>query len=97
MKLNNFSIGDIVVIICRNDNGTNAYKFMQSQYPLNFVSEIDVVNYGGRVKSRNGLKAINSKDILSVFINRYCELRAATEREKFLYHIYGPHVMSENK
>ena len=93
MKLNDFKVGDIVVVICRNDNGSSDYKFLQSQYPLNLVSEVGVVN----LRWRNGLRTIKNKEVLSVFINRYCELREATEREKFLYHIYGPHVMSENK
>jgi len=85
MKLNDFKVGDIVVVICRNDNGSGDYKILQSGFPLSLVSEVGMVN----LRFRKGLRTINNKEVLSVFINRYCELRAATEREEFLYHIEG--------
>ena len=95
MKLSDFKMGDIVVIHTRNDDGTIRYKLLQRSYPINLVSMVEKNDVTFR-DNRNGLRSYNGKEILGCFINEHCELREATDREKFLYHIQGPFIMEKD-
>ena len=98
MNLDDFNIGDIVVIHTRNDDGSKRYKLLQHDFPLNLTTQIVKFDLGGtrRTISITGFRTYKSKDFaLSIFVETYCELRRPTEREEILYYACGPHLMDE--
>lgn len=87
MTIKDFSIGDIVVITERKCmiKRLKEYKFYDScegNYPLFCVGEV----LGGC--------SLQFFDFLNRYYASLLEFRLATDREKFLYKLYGPFVSS---
>lgn len=84
--MNNFKVGDIVVI----KSHEKAPKGWRKNAPMNLITEITRNGYGGdRV-----FKILNNKEITTNYPG--IRFRYATERERFLYYIFGPYRLGEN-
>ena len=90
MKLSEFKIGNVVVIIKHLD------KIKMSQrFPVGLITEVRVAGHN-QDRYDNTIKALNSKSTWTSISNLKLLYRPATEREAFLYHIMGkPFVLRE--
>jgi len=81
-----FKVGDIVVIKSHEKAPSNWRK----NAPINLVTEIMGEGYG----KDKLFKMLNNKEITTNYPD--IRFRYATEREKFLYYIFGPYRLGEN-
>lgn len=88
----NFKVGDVVVVTghikSKNKVITNALKLLAPVNTIVEVEETETALYYGPIVSEKFLI------ICGWAINNY-ELRHATDREKFLHHLHGQHVLGE--
>ena len=96
--MNKFKVNDVVVVTGNNSIdfwASDLYKELSQLVKINTITEVTLIykfdcirdlNNNVKVKLSNGESSVR-------FLAE--DLRRATKREQFLYHLYGPHVLGE--
>lgn len=90
MKLSEFKIGDIVVIIKNKDNRNSKY------FPEGLVTKV-IKGFYPVDEKKFTVKALKSKLTWTYLTNKRLECRPANKREQFLYHILGSPFILEKE